>query len=607
MLVTMQQRLPTEHRRGTHRHHQTGPQRYSFPQCTRPCRSLTLWKCALVALLQVSRAAIPPMWTIPQLPNQNLIHWMSALQTRIYLLSSDSDDEGATSQKRARRDDSDWIKGDYSPSVFPFDATHSGQVSPSALPVNAKEVEYFKLFFDEELVSEIVAATNKHANKKVQERSLPRKSRLRSWQETDVAEVYCFLAVVLLMGLVRKNTLVDYWSKDTMSETPFFRSIFSVKRFCLLLQVLHFSSLTDRKDRLRAIRPTMEKIEERFSAFFAPFQDLCINESLMPWRGRLSCRQYIPSERHRFGVKTFVLCDVHTGYILRFIVCTGATTGVTITKELGFTGSVVVELLRDFLDKGHSLFVDDWYTSPALFKFLLSRQTNACGTVHANRKGLPEFAKKLQQGEVDSYHSNAMLALKWHDRQDVHMLSTMHGAELAEAEKVDWRAGQKKKMPKCVLEYNKKMGLVDKVDVQPSFSKSIRKAMKWNKAFFFHLLDMSLLNAFILFRENTASTTTFADFKRQVVSQLIEEHHTEKSKRGRPTGDHPLRLTARHFIQKLPPTDAKKNRTQRRCHVCANTTRRKKVRKDTRYMCVECNKALCVEPCFEDYHTLKSY
>lgn len=41
------------------------------------------------------------------------------------LTSSDSDvDEGATSQKHARRDDANWIEGDFSPSVFPFDATH---------------------------------------------------------------------------------------------------------------------------------------------------------------------------------------------------------------------------------------------------------------------------------------------------------------------------------------------------------------------------------------------------------------------------------------------------------------------------------------------------
>lgn len=133
----------------------------------------------------------------------------------------------------------------------------------------------------------------------------------------------------------------------------------------------------------------------------------------------------------------FVLCDVCTGYILRFIVYTAATTAVTLMKEIRLTGSVVLELLKDFLDKGHSLFVDNWYTSPALFEFLLSKQTNASGTVRANWKGLPKFAKKLQQGEVDSYHTTNMLALKWRDRRDVHMLSTMHGAELAESEKVD--------------------------------------------------------------------------------------------------------------------------------------------------------------------------
>lgn len=202
------------------------------------------------------------------------------------------------------------------------------------------------------------------------------------------------------------------------------------------MRVLHFSSITDGNDRLRTIRPIMEAVQKNFPPFFLLLKT-CIDESLMPWRGRLSFRQYIPSKRHRFGVKMFVLCDVCTGYILRFIVYTAATTAVTLMKEIRLTGSVVLELLKDFLDKGHSLFVDNWYTSPALFEFLLSKQTNASGTVRANWKGLPKFAKKLQQGEVDSYHTTNMLALKWRDRRDVHMLSTMHGAELAESEKVD--------------------------------------------------------------------------------------------------------------------------------------------------------------------------
>lgn len=42
-------------------------------------------------------------------------------------------------------------------------------------------------------------------------------------------------------------------------------------------------------------------------------------------------------------------CDVNTGYIFQFNVYTRATSGVTILKELVCTGSVVVQLLADFL------------------------------------------------------------------------------------------------------------------------------------------------------------------------------------------------------------------------------------------------------------------
>lgn len=106
------------------------------------------------------------MQIIPQVPNPESDSLDFSLSDEDFLTSSDSDDDqGATSEKQARRDDADWIKGDFCPSVFPFDATHTGQVSSSALPPDAKEVEYFKLFFDEGLVSNIVAETNKHAKK----------------------------------------------------------------------------------------------------------------------------------------------------------------------------------------------------------------------------------------------------------------------------------------------------------------------------------------------------------------------------------------------------------------------------------------------------------
>lgn len=77
---------------------------------------------------------------------------------------------------------------------------------------------------------------------------------------------------------------------------------------------------------------------------------------------------------------------------------------------------------------------------------------------------------------------------------------------------------------------------------------------------------------------------------------------------GRHAADNPVRLTGRHFPRTLQPREnMKKKKVQKACHVCSHTTRRQKKRSDTRYYCHECDVALCIEPCFEDYHTLLHY
>src|ERR1700722_18099283 len=89
----------------------------------------------------------------------------------------------------------------------------------------------------------------------------------------------------------------------------------------------------------------------------------------MVWKGRLNFKQYIPSKRHRFGVKLFVLCHCHTGFVLDFIIYTGQQTEVQLNSN--------------------------WYSNPALFEKLHYSRTGACGTVRCNRVGLSTFPSKL--------------------------------------------------------------------------------------------------------------------------------------------------------------------------------------------------------------------
>ena len=54
---------------------------------------------------------------------------------------------------------------------------------------------------------------------------------------------------------------------------------------------------------------------------------------------------------------------------------------------------VVKDLLDGYQGLGHHLYVDNFYTSPKLFKDLLETGTLACGTVQSNRRGFPPELK----------------------------------------------------------------------------------------------------------------------------------------------------------------------------------------------------------------------
>ena len=93
---------------------------------------------------------------------------------------------------------------------------------------------------------------------------------------------------------------------------------------------------------------------------------------------------------------------------------------------------VVADLIQPLLDKGYHLYVDNWYTIVTLFKYLFEHSTLARGTICSNRKGYPEPVKqaKLKRGEVIAHRSNELLAMKFKDKRDVPMFTTIHSEEV---------------------------------------------------------------------------------------------------------------------------------------------------------------------------------
>jgi hypothetical protein len=121
-----------------------------------------------------------------------------------------------------------------------------------------------------------------------------------------------------------------------------FAGIFSRDRFISILKFLHFNDNHQQQagDRLHKIKPILDNLRKNFKLCIKPYKNLCIDESLMLWKGRLNFKQYILTKRYRFGVKLFILCDCHTGFIMDFIIYAGQQTEIQLDREFGIGGSI---------------------------------------------------------------------------------------------------------------------------------------------------------------------------------------------------------------------------------------------------------------------------
>ena len=353
----------------------------------------------------------------------------------------------------------------------------------------------------------------------------------------------------------------------------------------------------------------MTQLLENFKENFIPFQNIVIDESLVLFKGRLAIKQYIPSKRHRFGIKLFVLCDSETGMVLDIIPYTATDTDIPANDPLGISGAVVKVMIERLLGKGHVIYMDNWYTSPDLSKFLLDHNTGSVGTVRKTRRNMPKFdsAKKIERFKTDD-----IMVMKWTDKRDVYLLTTEHKGELKETDKTNYRTGQKVKKPDVVIAYSENMGLVDKCDSQISMLECMRKSVKWYKKLFFHFLDLAVLQAYNSYLIHTGNRVKYRISSENLVYQLLESYATLAIPRsgrhlyeGQPDRLAAIAFVSHHYLQ-VTPVRANGLRSQKVCQVCMHTTKKPKKKKRVTTWCESCGVGLCLE-CFRDYHSLKQY
>ena len=274
----------------------------------------------------------------------------------------------------------------------------------------------------------------------------------------------------------------------------------------------------------------------------------------------------------------------------------------------GITQATVLSLVEHLHHKGHHLYMDNLYTSPALFSTLKSSGIGACGTHRTNRKGVPSDIKSAKLGKggvVTANGDEEMLFLKWKDKREVAMLTTIHDDSCITVERRSRAVPggtEEVSKPYAIDQYNKFMGGVDKQDQFLSYYGFTRRTVKWWKKVFFYLLDSAVVNAYIMYTQAKPGIRklTHVQFRLELVKQLLLYDPVVSSQTIGRSLQPSSRLTERHFLEKVPSCPNGKQ-SQRDCAVCSMKKGRK--RKTTVYQCKQCGIGCCVVPCFELYLT----
>ena len=140
-------------------------------------------------------------------------------------------------------------------------------------------------------------------------------ARLNKWEDTTPDEMKVFVAHLIVMGILKKNSLEQYWSRDSILNMSFFGHYMSRNYFQNILGNLHVSNPDETNpsrgeadhDPLFLVRSMVDMMQRNFCTKYRPGKELSLDESMCPFKGRVHFKCYNPKKPNRFHIKLFMV------------------------------------------------------------------------------------------------------------------------------------------------------------------------------------------------------------------------------------------------------------------------------------------------------------
>lgn len=264
-----------------------------------------------------------------------------------------------------------------------------GIIGPAkAMGNECNEVKAWECIITDDIINEIVTHTNENLGETRVKYKAPDKIELRN---TDVTEVRALIGMLFYSGIFKSNheDLESLYSTDGTGR-DIFRATISLKRILILLMCLRFDNKTDRQERVQddkaaAISWVFNRVVENSQLNYSPFEHVCVDEMLVPFRGRCKFKVYMPKKPAKYGLKVMVMADAKTHYFLNGYVYTGKKCdgqGLSVEeKKLLVPTQSVVRLTKPIANSKRNVTADNWFSSVELVRELSNKELSYVGTM----------------------------------------------------------------------------------------------------------------------------------------------------------------------------------------------------------------------------------
>lgn len=415
------------------------------------------------------------------------------------------------------------------------------------------------------------------------------------WKEIDGVEFSAYIGLLLLAGVFKSCNECTESLWDAEKGRPIFRATMSLQRFFHISRVLRFDdremrSCRRQKDKFAAIRDLWDMWVEILPKLFNPSAYVTVDEQLVSFRGNCPFRQYMPKKPAKYGIKFWILCDNETSYVWNIQPYLGRPINQPREKDQGLR--VVLDLSYGL--KGHNITCDNFFSSYKLGQMLLKRNLTMVGTMRRNKPSIPPILLQTKNKEVYAstfaFTNDTMLVSYIPKRNKcVIVQSTLHFEK-----KVDTSECKK---PQAILDYNSTKGAVDTLDKMISCYTCRRKTKRWPVVVFSNVLDISAVNAYILFLAANPDWKVKSKRRRRLFIEslgmgLVQDHICRRDILPRQEAAAKLvknvQCQSEDDANSIPETagSASTRRKRGRCYLCKSDNKFQNV-------CIKCGKFVC--------------